>query len=765
MQVTGELSRIESLIDDGNITAEQGIVSAITEMELLADSTALVHTGTTFSNLAYTLAKAATGVRLPQVNLRKTSMPLYSEKVGQEYNGMPVFRSLVAPVPLGTFFQEYYGKKVLHSKHRTSKFDTDAIYEQIVEAFSSSTEELSEAAKKKLYLRSMYSPIRNALVNPDITSVRITNKGGKSDTVSPFIGSEVQAHELLASGKSIIINSFHNLMNRQKAIDAIVEEFIMWDLPGININAYIGGPGNNALPPHSDSTDTIILNVRGSKSWRMCVPEMGEKDAAELEMALPKLRRNAGSAELDFIFSDADRARLADVRQDQAHGCGNYDVDTFGRMQSCQVVKMEANDVLYIPKGIVHHVTTTEDMSVHLTMSMNRERETWYELLDEMIPRWSEQESRSQACKELARSTFDHLIKRSVFGALLHRSFPWSSSTENKEDGDRNDDWHAAYSAVLQIYGAQLQARWQPETAQCSAELMAFLRDETAIREGGFSKSKFDELRNNQFLDAMDPHGRKLGEDSHSDSCNESCDSDCNDTCNGGCNHSCDKCCRYNSSCDSECDESCNAGCDGDCDTHCDACGAGHYGGTHERCSACTAGYYCTGSTWDPQQYTCPGGKYSHAGWGSCGNCNAGRYGTGWPSLPETGAVCSGACGAGRYGNAGQSAIACSGACGAGRYGNAGQTAVACSGACKVGRYGLGGHTDSNCHSHCPVGYFQDQLGSSSCKICPGGYYQNQVSRLQVQSLAQVHRITDFCLVPFYRMNKPRAKHAVQGNT
>jgi hypothetical protein len=142
----------------------------------------------------------------------------------------------------------------------------------------------------------------------------------------------------------------------------------------------------------------------------------------------------------------------------------------------CQEVTMEGHDVLHIPQGIVHQVTTIEEMSVHLTVSMARKQETWEWFVDEMLAHWEDYLASSPACSKLARSTFEHLRKNSVFGVLLYRSFP-GSPPEREVGGEWSAAWQEAYSMVLRLYEAQLQARWEPVTAQCGEEVLDFLRN------------------------------------------------------------------------------------------------------------------------------------------------------------------------------------------------------------------------------------------------------------------------------------------------
>ena len=122
-------------------------------------------------------------------------------------------------------------------------------------------------------------------------SIRVTNEGEEAGAA--IIGSEAEARALLANGTSIVINYVHNTRNRPLELNRLIEELIVWDLPKIKVSAYVGGPGTRAPPPHSDQTNTFILNVRGSKKWRLCVPEIGRDDAAELSAMRLKLRRQS----------------------------------------------------------------------------------------------------------------------------------------------------------------------------------------------------------------------------------------------------------------------------------------------------------------------------------------------------------------------------------------------------------------------------------------------------------------------------------------
>jgi ribosomal protein L16 Arg81 hydroxylase len=100
----------------------------------------------------------------------------------------------------------------------------------------------------------------------------------------------------------------------------------------IQVNTYITPPGQTGLAPHYDDHDVLILQVQGSKIWH--------------------------------LYLGADRApRELQREKDKA-------VDSDGLPVSTDV-RLEAGDVLYLPRGRVHSAETTSEQSIHLTVGIH----------------------------------------------------------------------------------------------------------------------------------------------------------------------------------------------------------------------------------------------------------------------------------------------------------------------------------------------------------------------------------------------------------
>jgi ribosomal protein L16 Arg81 hydroxylase len=100
----------------------------------------------------------------------------------------------------------------------------------------------------------------------------------------------------------------------------------------IQVNTYITPPGQTGLAPHYDDHDVLILQVQGPKIWHM--------------------------------YLGADRPpREIQREKDKA-------VDADG-LPAPTDVRLEAGDVLYVPRGRVHSAETTSELSIHLTVGIH----------------------------------------------------------------------------------------------------------------------------------------------------------------------------------------------------------------------------------------------------------------------------------------------------------------------------------------------------------------------------------------------------------
>lgn len=100
----------------------------------------------------------------------------------------------------------------------------------------------------------------------------------------------------------------------------------------IQVNAYVTPPGQIGLAPHYDDHDVLILQIEGSKIWH--------------------------------LYASADRPPR-ELQRDKEKA-----VDVDGLPPPTDV-RLEAGDVLYVPRGRVHAAETAGDQSVHLTVGIH----------------------------------------------------------------------------------------------------------------------------------------------------------------------------------------------------------------------------------------------------------------------------------------------------------------------------------------------------------------------------------------------------------
>jgi hypothetical protein len=119
----------------------------------------------------------------------------------------------------------------------------------------------------------------------------------------------------------------------------------------VGANLYFTPPDSQGFPPHHDTHDVFIVQVEGSKRWRL----YGSAEQLPL-------------AELPRTFP---REELGPVQQD---------------------LTLQAGDVLYLPRGVIHEVCTNDSDSLHLTLGIYGYR--WADLLGEAVRAAAEREVR-----------------------------------------------------------------------------------------------------------------------------------------------------------------------------------------------------------------------------------------------------------------------------------------------------------------------------------------------------------------------------------
>jgi len=180
-------------------------------------------------------------------------------------------------------------------------------------------------------------------------------------------------------------------------------------------NIYLTPPGAQGAKAHYDTHDVFVLQVDGSKKWAIY--------GTPIELPLPGQ---------DF---DAETAETGEVTQE---------------------FTLEAGDLAYLPRGIVHDARSTDALSLHVTAGVLRY--TWTDLLLEFVASASLRDAafRKSLPPGFARGDFDRGSVRENLCALLKRAAEIGDSDAALEHFA--EDFFAKCRPLLRGQMAQLAA-------------------------------------------------------------------------------------------------------------------------------------------------------------------------------------------------------------------------------------------------------------------------------------------------------------------
>jgi ribosomal protein L16 Arg81 hydroxylase len=136
----------------------------------------------------------------------------------------------------------------------------------------------------------------------------------------------VQAARLFAEGSTVIFGALHE---RHEGMRRLSSGLARQATARAQTNIYLTPPDSQGFKAHWDTHDVFVLQVEGSKRWRIYGggPELPLKDHK-----FDPERDEPGEVEAEFT--------------------------------------LEAGEVLYIPRGIMHAAVTTDAVSLHITLGL-----------------------------------------------------------------------------------------------------------------------------------------------------------------------------------------------------------------------------------------------------------------------------------------------------------------------------------------------------------------------------------------------------------
>lgn len=126
---------------------------------------------------------------------------------------------------------------------------------------------------------------------------------------------------------------FRNLENYRTELSALANAVGHQFKCTTDINAYLTPGHNQGFPPHFDNTDVIVVQVLGTKQWR-----------------------------LYHDYSHRTELPLRDTP---------WDADKYQPRDDGQHLELQVGDVLYVPRGGMHAAACETTMSLHLTISLD----------------------------------------------------------------------------------------------------------------------------------------------------------------------------------------------------------------------------------------------------------------------------------------------------------------------------------------------------------------------------------------------------------
>ena len=214
------------------------------------------------------------------------------------------------------------------------------------------------------------------LFRPDLSLVCLVRENDKKDPyVYRLANGGFDAAGIgkdFADGYSIVLDSIHRYVRAIASLLHAIEVELNF---ATQVNAYFTPPQSQGFVAHYDDHDALILQIRGSKIWH--------------------------------LYDGADVAPHEMVRQEPVVAAA---------LPSPTDVRLEAGDVLYLPRGRVHAAEATPELSVHLTLGLHAP--TLLTLVTRMLDSLSHSDDRAHT--QLPPRYLNDPDARASLGVLVH---------------------------------------------------------------------------------------------------------------------------------------------------------------------------------------------------------------------------------------------------------------------------------------------------------------------------------------------------------
>lgn len=277
------------------------------------------------------------------------------------------FESLISPVDINTFANEYWGKKVLHIERGNKEYYHSLLTKDGIDDI------IFHGRPKGPSLRVVKNQV-------PINTQKYENLDGSININ--------QIYTAYADGYSVIIHEVQRFSKPIQRLCANLQKQFNFRTLG---EMFLTPKNQKALAPHYDAHDVFVVQLEGTKHWKLYD---NVYDTPLVDSQQP-------------VF---DREHLSNVRE----------------------IKLEAGDMLFIPRGVPHEASTQDESSLHLSMGVHPMQ--WLDLVN-------------VAFADLAQTDID-----------LRRPLPLGYANHNKTNKEFREFVQGKLSAMVEKATAKVNA-------------------------------------------------------------------------------------------------------------------------------------------------------------------------------------------------------------------------------------------------------------------------------------------------------------------
>lgn len=223
----------------------------------------------------------------------------------------------IAPTTPDAFFAEYFEKKPLVIKRGEPNYFSDLL------SFAEMDRVISTMGLQ-------HPEVNVTKSDGNITPADFAYETGQIDPV--------RVNQLFADGATVILSGLHERLPQLASYCRAMEAAMS---ARVQTNIYMTPPGNQGFNPHYDSHDVLVLQVQGTKEWRVY------------------------GTPIELPLADQGFERGMDVGEEVMR------------------FMLEPGDTLYLPRGMAHDAVATDDTSLHITTGLMFR--TWADVLAEAV--------------------------------------------------------------------------------------------------------------------------------------------------------------------------------------------------------------------------------------------------------------------------------------------------------------------------------------------------------------------------------------------